>query len=338
MIVHDKAELKRRVRALVKRAAAVDTFVPADWAQGPWGVDAMLRTWMADESMDAETIDELFQLRCVQGLPIEPRAAETFATLSAMDMPMMDLYVVREREKLLGRVGYAQLALERAGLQKVFTGVPMEGAQEKLDALRAFAPEVEPVLRIALQDAPDERYGTQYVSCAEKARTLMEANGLRSVMFACTENPADERMLRSCVAPLCEDVGAVLHLHAPASQVQTVKALLRDFPSLRLIIRMHDDAAALEAAGRCEHALPCVSLSGLDRALAARGTAFIPYTSAATQPGELIGRWQNARAAIASSLTQALLPLARTGFAISSEDIEKHVTALMGGNVLALYE
>ena len=130
----------------------------------------------------------------------------------------------------------------------------------------------------------------------------------------------------------------VLHLRAPASQVQTVKALLRDFPSLRLIIRMHDDAAALEAAGRCEHALPCVSLSGLDRALAARGTAFIPYTSAATQPGELIGRWQNARAAIASSLTQALLPLARTGFAISSEDIEKHVTALMGGNVLALYE
>lgn len=336
MVVHDRAELKRCVRALVKRAHAVDVYAPIDWAHGPWGVDAMLRTWMIGEDADAEAINERFQECCVQSLPMNPRAAETFAALGAMDMPMMDVQVVRERENLLGREGYAQLAMERAGLKKVFTPIDMRDAEEALTDWCAFAPQVEPTLRLRTSDAPVERYGTQYAACAQRAQALAAGHGLRGVMFACGEEAAQEEMLRRCVAPLCEDAGLVLHLWA--REAEAVKALLRDFPGLRLILAMPDDAAALEAAGASERVLPCVSLAGLARALSMRGTQFVPYGSAAAQPGELIGRWQGARTAIAQALTQALLPLARTGFAIQEADIQMQVAALMGGNVLALYE
>lgn len=333
MVLHDKSELKRRVRALVKRAKAIDVYAPVSWADGPWGVDAMLQPWLES---DRESIDECFQRRCVQGLPLEKGAVETFAALEAMDMPMMDLQVIREREKALGREGYALLAMESAGLEKVFTPVGLENAQETLGAMKAFAPQAEAVLRLSAKDAPPQRYGTHYAACAKQAQEILAANGLRSVMFS--GDAEDAAMLQNCAAPLCEDENAVLHIRADVQLAPVVKRLTADFPRLRMIVDLSDDEASLFAAGGCERVVPCVSLAGFAKAMAARGTAFIPFASGASQPGQLIGRWQQARGDIAQQLTQALLPLARTGFLIHSEDIEAHIAALMGGNVRALYE
>ena len=312
MVIRDKQSLRRCVKQAVRRAMVVETMLRFDPAIGPLGADAAMAA-MAPHAG--------------QGAPFSPDAAAVYAALDALDLPVYDLTRAQEETEGYEREAYLREVLDAMRARRVLVRVPQDRAGEA-----AFADErLCPLLTVNGESAfVPGRFGIPYEQAARAAADAARVCGAQDVL---AENVSFEA-LRYALLPLCEDEGLRLHvgLHG-AGEVQAFAQLMEQFPRVRALVWADEggELPLIGAAAKCPRILVRLcDVANLGAALAQLGSRFVAFAACAAQPELALGRWLCFRERLHPLLTEAYLPLARSGYELKSEQVEADVRSLLG--------
>lgn len=314
MIIRDKQDLRRCVKQAVRRADVVETAFAYDTVFGHYGVAAMM------ENM--QRID-----------PLCARVQELCAALDAMDLPVHDFAKAQTIIDGYDRASYLGSVLRSMRARRVLVKTPLEEADRIAFPDARFAP----LLTISKQLFAPTRYGIDYAACACRISEALRACGARDVQLDCF----DEAAFEYCLLPVCEDEKVVLHAHIKnEAELEFIMSCLCARSDVRALLsaEAHLIRALIDRVQNMPQILVRVDdPSALRTAISVLGTHFVPYASHATLPEEMLGRWTLAREEIWPALADCYLPLARSGFEVTREQIEADVDTLLSGNIEALY-
>lgn len=333
MVIRNKAELRKTIRNAVKKTSATEVCTWIDWTQGDYGVDAMLNACCGGAPTDAS---QAFESLCVYNTPFNDDAADMFHALSALKMPKNDVQMIRSRQQQVSRQGYSALVIEKSNLDSVYF---YTDALDSSPEIKGLVPVVN-YHTISRDDLGDTRYGAHFHGLAQRTVQLLKDRGAKDLRFDMAAFSGDEAYahLRYCVLPLCDDNNIVLHVRLQdMDSQQTFFTLMEEFGSLACIVSAAGTCEAIEQAKHFPRVLLRVEDEYFSQALGKLGTRFIPFSSEATLPDQLIGRWSRARFRLTELLCEAHLSLARAGYEILVGNIEDTVRTLLGGNIKALY-
>lgn len=317
MTISDKQELRRCLKQAVRRAQVTEERLDFDVAGGETGVDALLS---AASFPARET-------------PFGEDGAAVYAALGALELPAGDLASARTIAGSYDRGAWLREVLDAMRARRVCVCVPVERAQEAVFDDDRFSP----MIRADAGCFPVGRYGVDYEAAARRLTDAIQACSARDV---CADGIGEEA-LAYAVLPACEDSRSVLHIALrDAGQVDGFVRLLDGFPGVRAVASAHGEAELRLIARARERAGLLVRLTGLMHlpdALAQLGTRLLPYSASSSQPELMLGRWLGAKERLWQALADAYLPLAKAGYALESERIERDVTMLLTGSAEALY-
>lgn len=324
MVISDKQTLRRCLKQLVRRADVVEASLDFDVLNGEMGIPAMLGTWTGSSYEPGESLR-----RAGETTPLCADAAAMFAALDALELPVHDLDRADMIQKTYTREAYLREILDVMRARRVFVRIPIEQAE----TVQFEDDRLSPLLDVGKGLFAPGRYGIDYAEAARKIIQAAESCGTKHVMLP--EYDADA--LRHCLLPACEDAGLTLHVALKTAQeVEAFSLMLDQYPKARTLVSAEDDAEKklIEAAVRRSHLTVCLTnLDHLPLALSKLSTRFVPYSSRAILPEQMLGRWTAAREAIWQALCEAYLPLARSGFDLDSERIARDVDVLLCGNI-----
>ena len=316
MLISDKQELRRCVKQAVRRAQVSETMLCFDVQQGEMGVEPLMAA-----------------LRQGQGTPFGEDGAAVYAALDALGLPIRDPAGAISMQQSYERNAWLREVLDVMRAQRVLVAVPLERAQE-------FLPSDDRLAALPVIDSAcfvPGRYGVDYRAVAARIAEAAHACGARDLLV----RDVSEDALRYAVLPACEDARCVLHAALEGeAQVRAFAALLDEFSGVRAIASAEGEAETTLialAAQRPRMLVRLTDMSHLPLALEALGARFLPYASGAPLPELMLGRWIGARERLWPLMADAYLPLARTGYPLDSQRIERDVAALLTENLKALY-
>lgn len=259
-------------------------------------------------------------------------------------------------------------ASERAVWQRDFVGDPRFQTALRIDPLLNDWEKTAAQLRE--QHSPTHHFGLQS-DLENGQRFLIEwIERMRPAYLAVSLPPdfafpsLDDRamVLEKCVLPVCRDAGLPLalmigvrrgvnprlRLAADAlgcSDVCAVDALCSQFLSNRFLVTMLARENQHELAVRArKHPnlmifgcwwflnIPSMIREITTLRLELLGPSFIPQHSDCRVLEQLIYKWSHSRRIIAEVLTEKYTDLARTGWQVAKQDVQRDVAALFGGN------
>lgn len=316
MLISDKQELRRCVKQAVRRAQVSETMLCFDVQQGEMGVEPLMAA-----------------LRQGQGTPFGEDGAAVYAALDALGLPIRDPAGAISMQQSYERNAWLREVLDVMRAQRVLVAVPLERAQE-------FLPSDDRLAALPVIDSAcfvPGRYGVDYRAVAARIAEAAHACGARDLLV----RDVPEDALRYAVLPACEDARCVLHAALEGEvQVRAFAALLDEFSGVRAIASAEGEAETTLialAAQRPRLLVRLTDMSHLPLALEALGARFLPYASGAPLPELMLGRWIGARERLWPLLADAYLPLARAGYPLDSQRIERDVASLLTENLKALY-
>lgn len=316
MLISDKQELRRCVKQAVRRAQVSETMLCFDVQQGEMGVEPLMAA-----------------LRQGQGTPFGEDGAAVYAALDALGLPIRDPAGAISMQQSYERNAWLREVLDVMRAQRVLVAVPLERAQE-------FLPSDDRLAALPVIDSAcfvPGRYGIDYRAVAARIAEAAHACGARDLLV----RDVSEDALRYAVLPACEDARCVLHAALEGEvQVRAFAALLDEFSGVRAIASAEGEAETTLialAAQRPRLLVRLTDMSHLPLALEALGARFLPYASGAPLPELMLGRWIGARERLWPLLADAYLPLARAGYPLDSQRIERDVASLLTENLKALY-
>ena len=313
MMIANKQDLRRCVKQAVRRANVVETCFCFDVSQGECGIEAMLEH-AAATSLGAE------------GTPLQRDALEAVCALAALDYPIQDLEKAQAMQAGYDRQGYLAQILRAMRARRVLVQTMMGAEQAAMTPDDRFAP----CLLIPPDVFAPGRYGVDYAGVAQRIAQAASAMGARDVQPLCL----DEQATEFCLAPLCEDECFVLHVQLQTSeQIAWFAGLMERHDRLRALAHATEsiECELIRVASACDRLLVCLTdTSHLQVALDRLGTRFLAYSAGASFPEQMLGRWACAKEAIWQALYAAYLPLARAGYVLSAEAIERDVQRMLG--------
>ena len=315
MIIRDKQDLRRCVKQAVRRAEVVETRLDFDILHGEVGVGALMGEPAAQSAVGT-------------GTPLQRGAVEAFAALNALDLPAHDVGKAETIAQGYDRGAYLAQGLRAMRACRVLVTVPMDQAEQTAFPDERFSP----LLAVGPDTFTPGRYGVSYESAAQRIAQAAHACGARDVTLAA---------LGFCLAPLCEDECMVLHIRLDApEQVIALAEVMDDHPRLRVLAgaRGHAQRALLrEAAPRKRLLVRLSDPQRLGEALGLLGTRVLAYSAEADLPERMLGRWVQARETIWQALYEAYLPLARAGYELTDDAVERDAVRMLGGAYLELH-
>lgn len=322
MVIRDKQELKRCVKQAVRRAQVVESAFSFDLQNGACGVSALLETWAAP----AGAPNDALRRACAQSTPFGEGAATMFAALSALELPGHNLNNAQTIAQSYDRSAYIREVLDAMHARRVLVCVPAGRAGEAIFDDERFLPVLS--LEGSGFFAPG-RFGVNYQERASALQQMMALCGAK-VVYA---PDAGYDALAYCLLPLSEDTGCVLQLDV---QQEALIHLIKAHPAAKAMVSCPQpmQRMLIDQAADAQNILVLLSdLSDLPYALARLNTRLMAYTARAALPEQMLGRWKNAREAIWPMLFDAYLPLARSGFELTSDAVIRDVDALLGGSL-----
>lgn len=323
MMISDKQALRRYVKQIVRHADVVETMLDFDVNHGEMGVEALLSTCSCLPHRTPGLSGRPVRT------PLGEDAAALFAALDALDLPVHDMERAAQMQRLYTRDAYIREILDVMHARSVLVRTPLARAAET----RFEDDRMHPLLAVGMDLFAPGRYGVAYAQAAQRIEEAAKLSGAGHVLL----ERFDEQAVRYALLPACEDASLTLHIHlTSAEQVDRFARLLDDASGVRALVSAAEPAecSLIDCAAQRERML--VRLSGwahLDAAFARLGTRFVPFTANAALPEQMLGRWIIARERIWQALCSAYLPLARTGYDLDSEAIERDVHALLCGNL-----
>lgn len=309
MIIRDKQTLRRCVKQAVRRAAVVEAELRFDIKNGGIGVDAgILRG---------------------RGTPFSQDAAALYAALGAAGLPTHDLRRAQQEIDVYERDAYLREMLDAMSAALAYVRVPQDAVREVYFGDDRLVP-------LPAVDAcafPVERYGVNYESAVRRIDEGMRALGARDLLW---EGPLDLDVMRFALLPLCEDEGYRLHVTlASECDVKRLGEAHARFPVVRLLARADEcdvQRALIELSAQEPHVTVCLtSPDDLRFALEKLGTRFVAYSSRSQSMELAAGRWLLFKERLHPLLTEAYLPLARSGYELTDEAVAEDVQRMLGG-------
>ena len=314
MIIRDKQDLRKCVKQSVRRAPVTETAVRLSVLHGGYGVGNWLNQYAKgsdDPSLQARFDAEEF------GSPFSSSRCELLAALDAMNLPTHDLNKAETIISGHDNVSYLSMVLNALRANRLL--IETDG-EEDLSA--CYADErLKPLLLVQKDAFVPGRYGidfAQYARQLEETALRLSARDIRLDRF-------DADILSYCIIPVCEDAGLVLLAHPD------VKCLVSTDASIEscVLSEIQVSRSVLLRIG---------NMANLPAALEKLGVWFVPFSSQAKTPEELLGKWIRAKESIWQHLADAYLPLARTGYELTREQIETDAELLLGGNLEVFYK
>lgn len=312
MVISDKQTLRRCVKQAVRRAAVVETLLDFDVVRGEMGIKALAASLPKKQEVT----------------PLQADAAAAYAAMDALEMPVEDISRAALIQSGYTREAYLREILDQMRAKRVLACVSIRDAQNA-----AFEDDrIAPLLTLPEDFFAPGRYGVAYADRAEEIGLAAQNCGARDVLV----RHFDEDALRFCLIPACEDGN--LRLHVRLETREQLEAFLRQLDASDTVcaLAFADEAIEsllIEAAATRRRLLVRVNRQ-IPLALKKLGLRFVPYASEADLPEQMLGRWIMARETIWPALCDAYLPLARCGYALTSEAIARDVQALFGGHFL----
>lgn len=330
MVIRDKQELKRAVKQAVRRAQVVETDFAFDVISGSMGVSELLQTWAAP----AGAPNDALRRACAQGTPFDEDAAAMFAALSALELPTHNLNNAQTIQESYDRNAYLREVLDAMRARRVLVRVPAERAHEAAFDDDRFSA----MLYVdCFSFFKAGRYGVDYEEKASEIARLLESCAAKDLRA----EYADGDALHYALIPVSEDTGCVLHLYAAnEEQICQMDVLFEEHPNAKAVVSCDPavERYLIDAAQFRSNILPRISVpENMRYALRLLNTRFIPFASCAALPEQMLGRWELARETIWQTLLDAYLPLARSGYELTSEAIARDAAQLLGGNLDSLY-
>ena len=326
MIVRDKQDLRKCVKQSVRRAMVADTAVGAGAFSGAYGV----ANWLGE--CQAQSLQACFEALC-QGSPFSDKPAELLSALDALNLPVHDLDKAQTIIDGYDQSAYLSLVLDalRAGRILVETQI------DEPDP--AFKDErIAPLLVVNKTLFVPGRYGVDYAMYAQMITEEVQAKRAKDVKLA----EFDENALTYCLMPVCEDLGLVLHIHlADVRQGESLARLMEKFPTVHVLLSADASIEAVvlqmlnPSAGLLMRVMEPANLPAAFRRF---GVQFVPFASHASSLEQLLGSWIRAKEVIWQALCDAYLPLARTGYELTREQIDADTELLFGGNLAKFYD
>ena len=321
MIIRDKQDLRRCVKQAVRRAEVIDTRLDFDVQSGEVGVGALMGTLTSGEAVLGS------------GTPLGSDAVEAFAALDALDLPVHDLEKAEAIAQGYDRQSYLAQVLRAAHIRRVLVSVPLAQAEQTAFADNRFAP----LLIVGEGAFAPGRYGVDYQEVAQRIAQAARACGAKDVSL----ETWDMQAAMYCLAPVCEDECLVLHvrLHTPGQVAQLLQTM-DAHPGLRVLACGRDQAerALLEASAENRQLL--VRLTNprrLGEAVGLLGTRVLAYSACAKLPEQMLGRWVCVKELVWQALYEAYLPLARAGYDLTDDAVERDAARMLGGAYEELY-
>ena len=324
MIISDKQALRRCLKQLVRHADVVEPYLDFDVENGEMGVAAMLSTWTGSVRQPGESL-----WLTGSTTPLTADAAAMFSALEALELPVHDLDRADMIQKTYTREAYLREILDVMHARCVLVRVPLE----KAEAVHFDDDRLSPLLEVGDALFSPGRYGVPYEAAAGTIREAAAACQARHILAA----EYDRDQLAYCLLPACEDDALTLHIHLEtAEQIEAFADLLDGFAHVRAIVSAPEELEPklIAAAERRMRMTVCLrSFDHLSLAFAKLGTRFVPYTSRAILPEQMLGRWTAAREILWQALCDVYLPLARSGYELTSDAIAEDVKKLLCGNI-----
>lgn len=322
MIIRDKQDLRRCVKQAVRRAEVVETRLDFDMQRGETGVGALMGTWAAGEAPSLAV-----QSACASGTPLQREAIDAFSALNALDLPAHDVGKAEVIAQGYDRVSYLSQVLRAMRARRVLVAVPLEQTEQTAFPDDRFSP----LLVVGREAFAPGRYGVDFAAVAQRIAQAARACGAKAV----TLERWDAQALEYCLAPVCEDECLVLHAQAQTrEQAAQLLQLVDAHPRLRALAGAtgHAERALMQGAAARNRLLVCLSdPQRLGEAVGLLGTRVLAYSACAGLPEQMLGRWVRAKEAVWQALYEAYLPLARAGFELTDEAIERDVARMLGG-------
>lgn len=327
-MISDKQELRRCVKQLVRRADVCEAGLSFDVAHGEVGVSAMMDLW----ARQALTPGDALERTTAEQTPFCEDAAATFAALDAMDLPVRDLNRAQILQREYERDAYIREVLDTMRAKCVMVHVPMDQAADVQFCDDRF----EPLIDIDASLFVPGRYGVDYAAAAQRIVDVASLCGAKNICLC----HYDQQALAYCVLPACQDAGLALHIHlGSGDEIAGFASLLDQFDGVRALVSTDSalEQSLINAAVRRIRMLVCLTdLAHVRNALEKLGTRFVPYGAQAVLPEQMLGRWLLAKEQIWQTLCEAYLPLARSGYELSSGAVERDVRKLLSGNLIGL--
>ncbi len=330
MVIRDKQELKRCVKQAVRRAQVTETRLCFDVNDGTMGVGALLETWAAPSGAPSDAL----RRACEGETPFCEDAGAMFAALSALELPTHNLNNAQTIQESYDRPAYLREVLDAMRARRVLVCVDVQEAELALFDDDRLSPML---LADGASFFAPTRYGIHYEERVNVLAAKLASCGARDL---CAQNVSADA-LRYALVPLSEDTGCVLHLHAGSEAALTqMMEILQAHAQARAVISClpSNERRLIDwAKGRSRVRVCLGGFENMRYALSALGTRFVPFSSGAALPEQMLGRWEIARETIWQTLLDAYLPLARAGYELTSEAIARDVENLLGGSLESLY-
>lgn len=331
MVIRDKQELKRCVKQTVRRAQIVETDFSFDVMNGDMGVSELLDTW----TLPAGAPSDVIRRATENGTPFSQNAAAMFAALSALELPTHNLNNAQTIQQSYDRNAYLREVLDAMKARRVLVRVPAECAHEAVFDDDRFAPmlEIDPIAFFK-----SGRYGINYEEKAEQITKLLSVCGAKDLYAGY----AGADMLHYALIPVSEDTGSIIHMYAGSDpeELWLLAGILEDYPQARAVLfcEPEHERLLIDLAENRPNIMPRIgNPDNMGYALSRLNTRFVPYASGAKLPEQMLGRWEIAKETIWQTLFSAYLPLARSGYELTSEAIARDVAQLLGGNLDLFY-
>ena len=322
MIIRDKQDLRRCVKQAVRRAEVIETRLDFDMERGETGVRALMGAWSPEENAF-----QAVRSADAAGTPLQRDAVDAFSALNALDLPAHDVGKADAIAQGYDKTSYLVQVLRAMRARRVLVAVPLERAEQTAFPDDRFSPLLVAERKVF---APG-RYGVDYASVAQRIAQAARACGAKEVALGAW----DAQALEYCLAPVCEDECLVLHAQAEMREQATQLLELVDaHPRLRVLAGAtgHAERTLMQGAAARRRLLVCLAdPQRLGEAVGLLGTRVLAYSASAGLPEQMLGRWVRAKEAIWQTLYEAYLPLARAGYELTDEAIERDVARVLGG-------
>ena len=329
MIIRNKQDLRKCVKQCVRRAPVIETHAAQAMIAGEYGVAANLQSW----TCAIESLQESFELACV-GSPVAKKTVALLAALDALQLPVHDLDKAECIIKGYDQNTYLSAILDAMCARRLI----MYADASALENLEVSDERLVPGIMIEPQLFAPGRYGVDYAAAAEQIAHWIHELNVRDIAMA----GFSLDFFKYCLIPVCEDHDVVLHAHIDSQeQLKALFDVIREHQDIRMIVGAQEDLERMlidMAAQQPNILIQLRCTENIPYALRVLGTRFLPYTSNALLPEEMLGGWVLAKEALWQALYDAYLPLARVGYELTRERIEADVEMLLCGNFERIHE
>ncbi len=315
MLISNKQELRKCLKQLIRHLPAMDI----DLHYNPLSEEIGIRAVMNEIPGGAAVLNGVNSKT-----PLTMQVVAALSIFAEMDLSIDDLQSAVISQEEYSSEAWVRELLDRTPFQKMLVRISDEKALSTFTQEDRFTFLIE-----ACSDTVEiGRFGPLYER---------KANDLKILMNSCQTNHLtakqyNKEFYKYCLMPLCEDNAFILHAFLPDyTSIQDFMNNVAFFPRLSCIVRTSSELEPTlikQVSGIERVRLAIEDPDHYSIALSHLGLNFLPFSSHQERIELACGKWLVYREKLLEALQNSYLSLCRSGYELTSEQLEADLRQL----------